>query len=91
LKSKHDLKKLSMLAIAEGEWKDLGLSPAQLQSLGSYLDAVLGSGPFHNDLRWTESWLNSNAAEKRDHVVNALLAKGNSSDLKVLHNVVRGG
>jgi hypothetical protein len=90
-RSKHDLKKLYFLEQSAREWFELGLKPEELESLGHYLEDMVGNGPFYHDLRWTSSWLESHFTDKAQEILAALRSRGGNTDLQVLHNIVRGG
>jgi hypothetical protein len=51
------LKRLALLREYAAKWTTLGLTAANLKSLGTYLDAKLNANPCDHSHRFTEAWL----------------------------------
>lgn len=89
-RDRRDVKKLVFLQQADGKWADLGLTPAQLASLGRHLEAQLAGGTGDRSLRLTREWLAREEIAAPERVIAALDRRGAFSDFQVLYNVVRG-
>lgn len=77
---------------AAQEWRDLGLSPAQLDELGAYLEGCHAweSLARERSRARTDSWLDANCPATAAEVRAALDRRGAFSDWQVLANVVKG-
>ncbi len=89
-RDRKDMKKLAGLRQSETDWRDLLLTPPQLEALGEYLSQVLGDGAHTSDLRWTQAWLAEHEPQRVVAILAALRNRGGYTDIQVLHNVVRG-
>lgn len=82
------LKRFAALQENANDWRELLLTPAELQSLGEYLEEH-NIGPEHHNLNLTREWLRTRKFTNIDAVVAALYSRGGYTDLEVLANVVR--
>ncbi len=89
-RDKKDLKRLALLKEYEADWKQLNLTPAQLQALGGYLSQKLLEEGCDHTLRCTQEWLKALSIAKPKSVVDALRNRGGYCDCEVLNNVVGG-
>jgi hypothetical protein len=87
-KDRKDLKRLALLKEYESQWSDLGLTPSQLDELGSHLQARLTEKGCDHALRHTQEWLESIGTGKKKGVIDALRNQGGYCDCEVLYNVV---
>jgi hypothetical protein len=88
---RKDLKKLALYRDMEKQWRAIGLTPEQLETLGVYLRKKLNSSDNTRTLYWTEQWLRENSIPNIDGVLTAIRDRGGFDDLLVLYNVVARG
>lgn len=73
-------------------WRSLGLSPAELQSLGDFLEEQEVDPDEEpesaDDLRHTHAWIDRHCPERRARIIEGLQAQGGFCDAEVLANVV---
>jgi len=87
---RKDLKRLAACREAGQTWRQLALTPDELDTLGGYLrNKLLDTAP-EKSLCWTEHWLNENKPGERSQIINSLRRLGYFSDYEVLHNLVPG-
>ena len=89
-KDKKDLKRLALLKEYEKEWTDLGLTPSQLEDLGTHLSVKLRENGCDHTLRFTMEWLRGASPRKTKGITEALRNRGGFCDCEVLNNVVAG-
>lgn len=87
-RDKKDLRRLALLKEYEADWKDLNLTPAQLQALGDHLNQKLLEEGCDHTLRCTQEWLKALSIAKPKSVMDALRNRGGYCDCEVLNNVV---
>lgn len=87
--SRKDLKKLFLLKEHEEQWRELSLSPEQLETLGEYLELKVELMGCNHTLRFTRKWLNQTVPKnKKENVLRALQNQGGFCDCEVLSNVI---
>ncbi|HEU4887867.1 MAG TPA: hypothetical protein VFV49_08280 [Thermoanaerobaculia bacterium] len=86
--SRQDLKRAALLREQTREWQELPFTPGELASLGDFLRMRV-VGPEERSFRWTEEWLREQRFSVPE-IIDALRARGASSDFQVLYNIVRG-
>lgn len=88
-RSPKDLKHLVLLREYESKWKDLPLTPDELQRLGRHLSDVLATQACDHTARHTKAWLAEFSPGKQDQKLKALRHWGGYCDCEVLGNAVQ--
>ena len=83
-----DLKRRVALAAARKFWEGLGLTPAELRSLGDAL--VPSRDACDHTLAATEQWWAASKVAEPAKIIDALRERGGHCDCEVLANVVEG-
>lgn len=83
-----DLKRLALLKEYEKKWAELPISPAELASLGSFLEHALSKQRCDHSLEQTRGWLSEHSPTKMDSKLKAIRHWGGYCDCEVLYNVV---
>jgi len=83
-----DLKRLALLREYEKKWTELPISPAELASLGSFLEQALARQACDHTLAQTRCWLSEHSPTKIDSKLKAMRHWGGYCDCEVLYNVV---
>ena len=84
-----DLKHLALLREYEGKWKEMPLTPDELQDLGAYLTGALGMHGCDHTPRYTKEWLTQSSPGKHEQKLKALRHWGGYCDCEVLSNAVQ--
>lgn len=88
-KNRKNLKKLVLLKEYESKWKELALSPEQLEELGEYVEGKIETQGCDHTLIYTKEWLDKNMAKsKKAKIVKSLQNQGGFCDCEVLLNVI---
>lgn len=88
-KDKSDLKRLAALKGCQSQWEELDLTPAQLDSLGNFLDKKLRECECNYTLNFTKEWLDINVVKsKKSRIVKAIQNQGGFCDCEVIANVI---
>jgi hypothetical protein len=87
-RDRRDLKRLVLLQEYAAKWQGLGLEPAELAELDTYLEQHLAEQPCDHTLRHTHQWLRERRIKHSTRVLQALRSQGGFCDCEVLANVV---
>jgi hypothetical protein len=89
-KEKKHMKRLALLMQYEYRWTELGLTPSQLEDVGTNLSVKLAENGCDHTLRFTLEWLEGTSRRGTKGFIEALRNRGGFCDCEVLNNVVRG-
>lgn len=87
---RKDLRRIALLKEYERKWLALGLTAAQLQLLGTFLEEELRRTSCDHSQKATRKWLEVIGVDRADELLKAMSDYGGHCDCEILANVVAG-